>query len=98
MSNVEINVHEGWEKELDLSEALDSLGADIKAEAQRLAPVDTGALRDSLDHEVADDANPTGKALYVFSDLDYSVYQEMGTSNVPPHPYLRPALEKKRRL
>ena len=43
----------------------------------------TGALRDSINHEVR------GRSVAVGSDLDIAIYQEMGTATIPPRPFLR---------
>ena len=43
----------------------------------------TGALRDSIRHEVR------GRSVAVGSDLDIAIYQEMGTATIPPRPFLR---------
>ncbi len=43
----------------------------------------TGALRDSIGHEVR------GHSVAVGSDLDIAIYQEMGTETIPPRPFLR---------
>ena len=59
--------------------------------AKHFAPVDTGALRDSIGHEVR-----RGGVGGLFGDLfvkvEYGAFQELGTSRNPPHPYLRPAI------
>jgi len=53
-------------------------------EAQRLArqrvPVDTGALRDDITIDLEDDV--------IFNTLDYSVYQNWGTEDVPATFYM----------
>lgn len=70
---------------------LDTFGEAILEAAQEGAPVDTGALRESLRMESeGHDAAPTVVA--IGSDLDYSVYQEMGTYKMKAQPYLRPAI------
>jgi hypothetical protein len=53
-------------------------------EAQRLAkqrvPVDTGALRDDISIDLEEDV--------IFNTLEYSVYQNWGTEDVPATYYL----------
>jgi len=53
-------------------------------EAQRLAkqrvPVDTGTLRDDISIDLREDV--------IFNTLDYSVYQNFGTEDVPATFYL----------
>lgn len=48
----------------------------------------TGALRDSISHEVA------GNEAVVGSNSDIMVYQELGTPTIPPRPVLGPAAVK----
>jgi len=59
--------------------------------ARVLAPVKTGALRDSIYEGVwrAVDGNPVA---VVGADVPYALYQELGTRLIPASPYLRPAL------
>jgi HK97 gp10 family phage protein len=44
--------------------------------------LETGELRDSIRHEVDGDTARIG------SDLDYALYQEVGTSRIPPRSFL----------
>ena len=67
--------------------ALEMVGLQVQGYAQMLAPVDTGRLRNSIAHEVIDDT------AYIGSNVEYAVYQEMGTSKMAAHPYLRPAVQ-----
>lgn len=45
--------------------------------------LESGALRDSIRHEVEGDTARVG------SDLDYALFQEVGTSKMPPRPFLQ---------
>jgi hypothetical protein len=56
------------------------------AEATRLVPVDTGALRNSLGFRVE------GRTLTVYAHQPYSLFVEHGTRRMAPRPYMRPAL------
>ncbi len=61
---------------------------DIETEAKKMAPVETGALRASLN------AERVGEAHYIVSDgVEYGVFQELGTSRMAAHPFLVPAFE-----
>lgn len=62
----------------------------VTTAAKRLCPVDTGRLRDSIVYGLVEE----GAGLYalVGSDVEYAIYQELGTSRMAAHPYLRPAL------
>ncbi|WP_298090440.1 HK97-gp10 family putative phage morphogenesis protein [uncultured Sphingomonas sp.] len=81
----------------------------IVDEAQRLAPVRTGALRDSI--RVTDDRegllygklNGTGMSVYIGpvgsvedGDVYYAKFQEFGTIHMRATPYMRPAIASKR--
>jgi HK97 gp10 family phage protein len=58
----------------------------VEADAARLAPVDTGFLRNSIDKDVQKE-----KAI-VFAGADYAAYLEFGTSTQRAQPFMRPAL------
>lgn len=61
--------------------------------ARQYAPVRTGALRASIAYSVTKDA--AGKWRLVISvGMPYGIYQEFGTRNIPPHPFIRPALNE----
>lgn len=81
----------------------------IVDEAKRLAPVRTGALRDSI--RVTDDRegllygklNGTGMSVYIGpvgsvddGDVYYARFQEFGTIHRRATPYMRPAIASKR--
>ena len=64
--------------------------ADVEATAKKLAPVDTGALRNSIGSDVIDlDDAVQG---VVGPTVNYAGYVEYGTSRMSPQPYLNPAL------
>ena len=54
---------------------LETCGLVAEGYAKKLAPVDTGNLRNSISHKV----DPDEPACYIGSDVEYAVYQEMGT-------------------
>lgn len=58
-----------------------------KRDAQRFAPVLTGALREGIDVEVS------GLEASIVSTVRYSDYVEYGTSDTAPQPYMRPAAD-----
>ncbi len=70
----------------DIQLKLHTAGAAVRARANALAPKKTGALAASIDYRVV------GKTLTIFVGVPYGIYQEYGTRNIPPHPYIRPAL------
>lgn len=55
--------------------ALESCGMEAEGYAKDLAHVDTGAGRNSISHKV-DESEP---AAYIGTNLDYMIYQELGT-------------------
>lgn len=89
----------------DVRGTFSRLVGEIREDARALVPVDTGRLRESIDSEINGDTARIG------SDLNYALYVEEGhrvgyagpdgetvfTGNVvPPQPFLRPALYRKR--
>jgi len=66
----------------------------VHHDATNNAPVKTGTLKRSLTMRVeSEDKFLVG---IVGTNLFYAPYQEFGTSRMPAHPYLFPALEKNR--
>lgn len=60
----------------------------IEATAKGFAPVDTGALRNSIKADVQ------ALEATIGTDLDYAGYVEYGTSRMAPRAYLGPALDR----
>lgn len=75
---------------------LHAIGNRVVDRAQQLAPVDTGALRDSIGYVVAGEG--LRRTLSIQVGMPYGIYQEFGTRNIPPRPYIRPALLEAGRL
>lgn len=65
----------GKELRAALLRALERCGNQAEGYAKDLAPVDTGAGRNSISHKV-DESEP---AAYIGTNLDYMIYQELGT-------------------
>jgi HK97 gp10 family phage protein len=91
----------------ELAERLQGLGPEIAAEAREevqmsaleiesrakeLSPVDTGRLRSSIRTEVG--AAPEEISATVFTDVDYAIFVELGTSRAEAQPFLVPAAEE----
>lgn len=72
--------------------AAERTGAWAAEEARRLAPVDTGELRDSITFEVRRTA--TSFAIVVLAGAEHALYVELGTVNMNAQAYLRPVLDK----
>lgn len=87
-------------------EALDKAGDDGENRAKQLAPVDTGALRESVRKEhgahVEDDEYVVGVTAggggvrnpRTGRAVDYAAYVEYGTSGQRAQPYIRPGLRE----
>lgn len=97
----------GWREHIaaDVREMFAKLVGEIRTDAKAMAPVDTGHLRDSIDSEIR------GETARIGTDLNYALYVEEGHriaykgvdgethftgGVVPPQPFLRPALYRKR--
>lgn len=72
-----------------LGEAVADTTLIAQSDARALAPVDTGALKQSIYTELEmDDEKVIGK---VYTNIEYGPYQEMGTVNMAAHPFMKPA-------
>lgn len=67
-------------------QALELWGQAFENHAKDYAPVDTGRLQNSIEH------HPEGDdTMVVQTNVEYSVYQELGTSKQTGTPYFRPS-------
>lgn len=71
-----------------LLRGLETCGLVAEGYAKKLAPVDTGNLRNSITHTV-DDGEP---AAYIGTNVEYAPYQELGTIHMKAQPFLKPAV------
>lgn len=71
-----------------VSKGLEPCGLVAEGYAKKLAPVDTGNLRNRITHEV-DDGEP---AAYIGTNVEYAPYQELGTIHMAAQPFLKPAV------
>lgn len=78
----------------DIDERMHQTGQAIVSRAQQLAPVDTGALRDSIDYLVLTNESGGRHELLIQVGEPYGIFQEFGTRDIPPHPYIRPAINE----
>ena len=67
---------------------LETCGLVAEGYAKKLAPVDTGNLRNSITHEV-DDGEP---AAYIGTNVEYAPYVCLGTIHTKAQPFLKPAV------
>lgn len=75
-------------KELQVAkrQALEAMGLQAEGYAQFYAPVDTGRLQNSISHKVIDE-----NSVAIGTNVEYAPYQELGTSRMSAHPFLKPA-------
>lgn len=74
-----------------VEQVLAKVALDIEAEAKVLAPVDTGALRNSIQA-----SRESQLSWRIGVGQSYGIYQELGTVHMPAHPFLTPAVEHAR--
>ena len=74
----------------DVGEAMRTAGYYVEGEAKRRVRVRTGNLRRSIYSETERDFQ--GWVTRVGTNVKYGLFQELGTVNHPPFPYLRPAV------
>lgn len=65
---------------------------DVEAEAKRLAPVDTGFLRNSIGSTITGDSGSV--TAEIGPTADYGAYLEFGTRSMAPRAYMGPALDR----
>ena len=71
-----------------LLRGLETCGLVAEGYAKKIAPVDTGNLRNSITHEV-DDGEP---AVYIGTNVEYAPYVCLGTIHMKAQPFLKPAV------
>jgi HK97 gp10 family phage protein len=71
------------------SEIVRTTAFEVEQKAKMLAPVDTGALKNSLKAE-----EHTGPlSWWVHDGMNYGIFNEIGTSRMAAHPFMVPAVE-----
>jgi HK97 gp10 family phage protein len=75
-------------KKNQIPKALETAGILVEGLAKLLCPVDTHFLQGSITHDV----NSEGDAVRIGTNVEYGIYQELGTVKMAAQPYLRPAL------
>ena len=71
-----------------LLRGLETCGLVAEGYAKKLAPVDTGNLRNSITHTVDEDE----PSAYIGTNVEYAPYQELGTIHMKAQPFLKPAV------
>lgn len=69
-------------------------GQQLVAQAQRFAPVDTGALRSSIGVDFTGDGRSTEMLATAGPTVSYAVFQEFGSSRIAPRAFMGPALDR----
>jgi HK97 gp10 family phage protein len=63
--------------------------------ASQKAPFDTGHLADSIQSEITNN----GYSSRIYTDVEYGIYQELGTIHMASHPFMKPtAIETQNKL
>lgn len=75
--------------EESIARALEQCGALWETNAKQLSPVDTGRLRNSIEHHAENETT-----MVVETDVEYAVYQEMGTRYQSGTPFIKPSGEQ----
>ena len=78
---------------IDSGEAADIslVGAEAFADdAKTLVAVDTGELKESIH------ASGKDNGAVIVAGTDHAAHQEWGTSKMPAHPFMRPAIDRKK--
>lgn len=71
-------------------------GLKVEGDAKMVTPVDTGALRSSINTTSSSTANSATAT--VGSNLEYAAYVELGTSKSSAQPFLQPSLQKNKKV
>ena len=72
------------------SQVVNKYGQIIAGSAAERAPLDTGALRNSLLSE----SKLRKQLLFILQDgVEYGIFQELGTHKMAAHPFVVPAME-----
>lgn len=78
-----------------VAKELGRLALGVERRAKRSCPVDTGRLRSSIAWRL--EADTRGISAVIGTNVEYAPYVELGTSQQPARPFLRPALQGARR-
>lgn len=74
-----------------LEAVVEESARNVRDEARNAVPVDTGALRDSIEYHTDGLTAEVGSF-----DVDYGAHVEFGTSSKPERPFMGPAAEIER--
>lgn len=77
----------------DAAQAVRKTTFDIERTAKQFAPVDTGALRNSIGHDFTGDGRSGVIESEIGPTVDYGLHVEVGTSRTAPQGYMGPAYD-----
>ena len=89
---------EEWASNEEAEALLDRVGELIANDARDAAPKRTGAMADSITHEIVRDSGGLSVRVSWDSEHFYGIFAELGTSKETARPFLRPAALKHRSL
>jgi len=75
--------------DVNTDDILNSAAFDVETLAKTMAPVDTGALKNSIETE-----KKSHGLYWVHDGVEYGVYQELGTYKMAAQPFMVPAVEQ----
>jgi HK97 gp10 family phage protein len=73
--------------------ALAAIAHQVEGYAKQSSPIDTGALRNSINTE-----KKSENEYWVQDGVEYGIFQELGTSKMAAHPFMVPAMETASRI
>lgn len=80
-----------------LRQQLDALGQQMVSEIRARCPVESGALRDSVQYEIVETPSGLHLKIQVGSVVaDYAGYVEYGTAHEAARPFVRPVINARR--
>ena len=77
----------------DADQIVHGLALEVEGYAKIFAPVDTGALKSSINTK-----REKEKVYRVEDGVEYGIYQELGTSKMAAQPFMMPAVERIRKF
>lgn len=84
----------GIKADSELERAIETASIIVEGDAANLAPVDTGLLRNSINHRV--EKHGSEVVGIVGTAIEYAAVQEFGSSKQQKQPFLGPALRMNR--
>ncbi len=78
-----------------MSRGVQKAGFKVEGDAKLITPVDTGALRNSIN--TSGSSTIDSATASIGTNLEYAPYVELGTSKMRSQPFLQPALQKNKK-